>query len=101
MGSGHRVGHRLGIGPRIGRRHLDRRRRDLRILGDRQPRQRHQAEDHDHHREHRGGDRPIDEETREHASILFHVPQRRLIHRFSIRIEGLRDSPRGPVAAPT
>ena len=43
---------------------VDDRRRDLRILRDRQPRERHAAEDHEHDRDDGGEDRPIDEEMR-------------------------------------
>ncbi len=40
------------------------------ILGNGQADQRHQADDDDHQREHRGEDRPIDEETSKHEASL-------------------------------
>jgi hypothetical protein len=62
----HIVDHGLGAGARVGRRHLDGRRHDVRVLGDRQGDQRHRAQDHDHDRQHVGQHRPVDEELGNH-----------------------------------
>ncbi len=51
-----------GVGARIGGAHDDGRRRDLRILGDRQLRIGDAADDQKHDRQDRGEDRPVDEE---------------------------------------
>ena len=64
---GHGLGHGLGVGAGIDGGHLDHGRRDLRVLGDRQLEEGDPAENHDDDGEHRGEDRPIDEEIREHG----------------------------------
>ena len=61
-GCADRLGHRPRIRAGVNRRHLDRRRGDFRILRDRQYRERHEADHHDDDRQHRGEDRPVDEE---------------------------------------
>ena len=59
--------HRLGDDARVGagklRPHHDLRRRDLRILGDRQLQDRQQADQEDEDRDHAGEARPVDEEA--------------------------------------
>ena len=72
----HRVGHHLGAGPRIGDRHLHRRRRDRRVLRDRQREQRDPAGQRDDDRQHRREDRPVDEEARDHAAHPRHLRRR-------------------------
>ena len=57
----------FGIGTRIGSRHTDLRRRDLRVLGNRQSRHRQQAEDGDDQRNDDSEDRPVDKELRYHG----------------------------------
>ena len=57
-----RLRDRRGIGTRIACGHLHCRRRDLRILGDRQHHQRHRSDDRDDDRQHRSKDRAVDEE---------------------------------------
>ena len=54
-------------GARIDGLHGDDRRRDLRILRDRQRAHRGQAGEHEEHRDHRREDRAVDEEAREHG----------------------------------
>ena len=61
----HGRGDDVGAGARILAGDVDDRRRDLRILRDRQAEERHRAEDHEHDRDHRGKDRPVDEEMRQ------------------------------------
>ena len=74
-GRGHGVGDHLGVGAGIDGGHLDRRRRDLRVLRDRQREHGDAAAQRDDDRQHRGGDRPIDEELREHGrSSLLLLP---------------------------
>ena len=64
-------GDRLGAGAGILAGDVDDRRRDLGILRDRQAREGDAAEDHEHDRDHRGEDRPVDEEMRDaHARGL-------------------------------
>ena len=65
-GQRHVVDDGLGAGARVGRRHLDGRRHDVGILGDRQGDQRDGAQDHDDDRQHIGQDRPIDEKLGNH-----------------------------------
>ena len=60
----HGRGDDVGAGARILARDGDRRRRDFRILRDRQARKRHAAEDHENDRDHGGKNRPINEEVR-------------------------------------
>ena len=60
----HGRGHDVGAGAGILPGDVDDRRRDLGILRDRQARERHAAEDHEHDRDHGGEDRPVDEEMR-------------------------------------
>src|SRR5579862_8791746 len=69
----HVLRHELRVGARIGRRHLDLDRRDLRVLGDGQLHHRDGAHDRDHERDDRREDRAVDEEVREHrdGSRLF------------------------------
>ncbi len=67
---GHGVGHGLGVGAGIVGRHLDGRRRDVRVLRDRQREQGDAAAQRDDDRQHRGEDRPVDEKAREHAGSL-------------------------------
>ena len=69
-GGGHGVGDDLGVGAGVGRRHLDGRRRDLRVLRDRQREQGDAAAQRDDDGQHRGEDRPVDEEAREHGDRL-------------------------------
>ena len=64
---GHGVEHQLGVGARIAGRHLHRRRRDVGILGDRQHENRQRAGQRDDDRQHRGEDRPADEEMGKHG----------------------------------
>ena len=61
---GDRILHGLGRGARIDGVDGDLRRRDRRILGDRQGLDRQQAGQHDHDGDHPGEDRAIDEKTR-------------------------------------
>ena len=61
---GDRILHRLGGSPRIHGVDGDLRRRDRRILGDRQRLDRQKAGQHDHDGDHPGKDRAIDEKTR-------------------------------------
>ena len=61
----HGRGHHVRAGARILAGHVDDRRRDLGILRDRQPEERHRAQDHEHDRDHGGKDRPVDEEVRD------------------------------------
>ena len=61
-GRGHGRGDGLRVGPGIDGADLDRRRRDIRVLGHRQLDQSDQPDQHDRQREHRGEDRAIDEE---------------------------------------
>ena len=65
------VGHDLGVGAGILRRHLHRRRRDLGILLDRQPPQRDGADQNRDHRDHVRKDRPLDEEPGKHRRQCF------------------------------
>ena len=67
---GHGVADRLRIGPGIQRRHLHRRRRDVRILSHRQREHRHAAGEHEHDRDHRGENRPVDEKFCNHRQLL-------------------------------
>ena len=60
--SDHGGGDDLGVGAGVLPGDVDDRRRDLRILRDRQADERHAAEDDEHDRQHRGEDRPVDEE---------------------------------------
>ena len=57
------VGHDLGVGAGVVGRDRDGGRRHLRVLGDRQLRQGHGADDDDDDRQHGREDRPIDEEV--------------------------------------
>ena len=61
----HGLGHDLGGGSRILRGHRDRRRRDVRILRDRQGEIGDAADQRDDDRDDGGEDRPIDEEMRD------------------------------------
>ena len=61
----HSGGDDLGAGARILAGDADQRRRNLGILRDRQAQKRHGAQDRDDHRDHRGKDRPVDEEMRD------------------------------------
>jgi hypothetical protein len=54
----------LRAGARILAGDVDDRRRDLGILRDRQAQERHRPQDHEHDRDHRGKDRPVNEEMR-------------------------------------
>ena len=63
---GHGVGHDLGVGPGVAGRHPDGRRRDLRVLGDRQEARRDRPEQDDDDRDHPRQDRAVDEETGQH-----------------------------------
>ena len=74
---GHRVGHDLGVGPGVAGRHPDGRRRDLRVLGDRQEARRDGPEQDDHDGDHPRQDRAVDEETRQHDSSPFRRSQDR------------------------
>ncbi len=65
-----RIGDHLGIGPWIRRRHLDRGRRDLRVLRDRQREDGDEAAQHDDNGQHRREDRSIDEKRRKHSECL-------------------------------
>ena len=67
----HGVGHHLGAGPGIADRHRHAGRRDPRILRDRQVTQRDAAGQRDDDGQHRGEDRPIDEELRDHGRDLY------------------------------
>ncbi len=60
----HGRGDDVGAGAGILPGHVDDRRRDLRILRDRQARERHAADDHEHDRDDGGEDRTIDEKMR-------------------------------------
>ena len=67
----HGRGDDVGAGAGILAGDVDDRRRDLGILRDRQARERHAAEDHEHDRDHGGEDRPVDEEVRDaHSSAI-------------------------------
>ena len=56
------------LAPGIAGRHLHGRRRDVGILGDRQHEHGQRAGQRDDDRQHRGEDRPVDEEVGEHGS---------------------------------
>ncbi len=68
-----RLAHHLGGGAGVARRHLHRRRHDLRVLRDRQDHQRAQADQGDEDAEHRRQDRAIDEGVREAHRVLLIV----------------------------
>ncbi len=65
-GSGHGLGDDARVGARIDGGNRDAGRRDLRILRDGQGPKRDAAREGDTERHHRGEDRPVDEEAREH-----------------------------------
>ena len=65
---GHGVGHHLGVGAGVVGRDLDGRRRDLGVLGHRQREERDAPGQRDDDGQHRGEDRPVDEEAREHGN---------------------------------
>ncbi len=71
-----RAGDGLGDGARvcarIGRPHLHGRRHHVRVLADRQARDRHESRDEDQRRQDRREDRPVDEDPRE-ISVLGHA----------------------------
>ena len=69
-GCRHDIGARAGILARDG----DGRRRDLRVLRNRQPEKRHAAQDHENDRDDRGKDRSVNEEVRD-----AHEPSRRYL----------------------
>ena len=58
-------GDHVGAGAGILAGDVDHRRRDLGILGDRQPAEGDDAQDHEHERHDAGEDRPVDEEARD------------------------------------
>ena len=64
---------------RIDRTHRHHRRRDLRILGDRQYAHRQQAGEHDENGQHDREDRPVDEKAREHVGPLRFRCRRRCV----------------------
>ena len=66
--SGHGAGERLGVGAVVGGRDAHRRRRDVRILGERKNAQRDEAREHDDDREDRREDRAADAELAEHGA---------------------------------
>ena len=66
----HRVGDGGGTGTRIAGRDVDRGRRDVGILRDRQPQDRHRTQEHGDDRDHGGEDRPVDEELGEHGAAI-------------------------------
>ena len=66
-GGGHRLGDDLGVGAGVGALDDDARRRDLRVLRERQVEDGDGAGQGDDDRQHRGEDRPVDEEVREHC----------------------------------
>ena len=60
-----------GFAPGIVRRDLHRRRHDVRVLADRQARDRHESRDEDQRRQHRREDRAVDEDPRK-VGVLRH-----------------------------
>ena len=60
----HSGGHDVGAGARILAGNGDGRRRDIRILRDRQTGEGHSTDDHEHNRDHRRENWPVDEEVR-------------------------------------
>ena len=82
------VGDGARVGARVVRGHGDRGRHHVRVLADRQARDRHESRDEDQRRQHRREDRPVDEDPRE-------VGMR--CHGRSTRRRGTR--PGSPVAA--
>ena len=91
--------HRLLDGDRVGAREaaldLDQGRDDVRILGDRQPHHRHQAEEHREDRDDDGDDRTIDEEASHGVTSL---PARERTARRRSRLRPLPPAP--PAAGP-
>ncbi len=75
-GSNHRVGDYVCARPGKLTADPHHRRRDLRILGDRQPPHGHRADDDEDDRKDRGEDRPVDEEMGE-AHVRFSLNRRR------------------------
>ena len=65
-GRGDGVGDGLGVGARVGGCHLDGGRRHLGVLRHRQQEVSHDADDDDDDRQHRGENRPVDEDARKH-----------------------------------
>ena len=57
------VGENPGVGPGVNGGHLNRRRRDVGILLDRQVEERDGSDEHGHDRDDIGQDRPLDEES--------------------------------------
>ena len=70
-GSGHGVGHDLGVGAGVDGGNPDHRRRDLRIFGDGQEARGDAPEQEDHDRKHTRQDWAVDEETCHGGSFLF------------------------------
>jgi hypothetical protein len=73
----HRLRDILGAGPRINGRDRNRRRRDARKLRERQLKNGDRPAQRDNDGQHRGKDRPIDEETREHGAGLLNLGRTR------------------------
>ena len=74
----HRVGNHLGARARIADGHLHLRRRDRRILRDRQREHRQPAGERDENRQHSRKDRPVDKESRNHRALgIIQSPRRR------------------------
>jgi len=78
---GHRVGHHLGVGSGVIGSYADVRRRDLRILGDRQEGRGDGPEQDDDDGDHPGQHGAVDEESRQHDSLLFRGRQSEMVVR--------------------
>ena len=72
---GHGRFHDLRVGPGIAGRYLDDRRRDLRVLVDRQGEERDESGERDEDRDDEGEFRPVDEERAEHALTRSALPE--------------------------